>query len=785
MKEESKSKFKFSTKANTLLLLRDNLRHALVLDIVLFTVEEFIYSQLEVLKKIQSVFSNQTLIIRSSAKAEDGKHRTLAGHFKSILNVNSDKPEEIVSAINDVIASYISENYNKNKLYRQQIFIQRQIKPEEIEISGVAFSYDPHSQAPYFFVNYDNNGSTNAVTSGLRSKSIYLHRTFDNHSHPWGQLVKALKEIEEIFAWHKIDVEFAILKNGQIVIFQARKLFTQNKCLNIIKYDGLVQRSFGFIENSDDIFSDMSFWNPAEMIGCEPHPLDYSLYETLITKTAWNEGLVRMGYTFDASNLMICIGNHPYISIKKTANSLIPQMVNENIRTRAVQHCLNYIRNNPSAHDKIEFEVIYNCAYKGMKNDLEIAYGDFLSDEELNEFYLALFNLTRDSIINYSIVKSQDLSTLDKLRKEQSRFKTQINNRMGICALVSLIREHIKAVLSYVSPQFAFHARCAFISKKLLNSVVDNKILTTDEIDGFLSSIPTIVTDFLSDMCDKKISDKELVEKYGHLRNSTYNILSKKYADIGISRLRGQNFLTGSPPSNINNIKIFKSLSEFFSCSIEEIEGYIIGSIQMREQLKFEYSRSVSLILDAIEFLAQKLLMTTDEIAFVSLDDILKIHATSDETKLSIKFKSLSSRNKHKYDRNLALLCPAVITAFSDCFEVNVCEDRPNFVTNKKVIADVVLCTDRMLNEDLEELDLDGKIVVLEKAEPGNDWIFSKYKIAGLIAKYGGTASHMAIRCLEQGIPAALGCGEKIFRYVSECLKISLDCKSEAISKIA
>lgn len=33
------------------------------------------------------------------------------------------------------------------------------------------------------------------------------------------------------------------------------------------------------------------------------------------------------------------------------------------------------------------------------------------------------------------------------------------------------------------------------------------------------------------------------------------------------------------------------------------------------------------------------------------------------------------------------------------------------------------------------------------------------YKIKGLITKYGGMASHMAIRCLEIKISAAIGCG--------------------------
>ena len=41
-------------------------------------------------------------------------------------------------------------------------------------------------------------------------------------------------------------------------------------------------------------------------------------------------------------------------------------------------------------------------------------------------------------------------------------------------------------------------------------------------------------------------------------------------------------------------------------------------------------------------------------------------------------------------------------------------------------------------------------------------FLFS-YRIRGLITKYGGINSHMAIRCNELNIPAAIGVGDKIF----------------------
>ena len=74
--------------------------------------------------------------------------------------------------------------------------------------------------------------------------------------------------------------------------------------------------------------------------------------------------------------------------------------------------------------------------------------------------------------------------------------------------------------------------------------------------------------------------------------------------------------------------------------------------------------------------------------------------------------------------------------------------------------------------------DIENKIILIENADPGHDWIFTKNPL-GLITKYGGIESHMAIRCAEIKLPAMLGCGEIIFDQLCIASKIMLDCKNE------
>ena len=75
------------------------------------------------------------------------------------------------------------------------------------------------------------------------------------------------------------------------------------------------------------------------------------------------------------------------------------------------------------------------------------------------------------------------------------------------------------------------------------------------------------------------------------------------------------------------------------------------------------------------------------------------------------------------------------------------------------------------------------KIIIIENADPGYDWILSQ-KIKGLITKYGGVNSHMSIRCEELNIPASIGVGEKIFDDMCKSSKIILNCKENKIGII-
>ena len=92
---------------------------------------------------------------------------------------------------------------------------------------------------------------------------------------------------------------------------------------------------------------------------------------------------------------------------------------------------------------------------------------------------------------------------------------------------------------------------------------------------------------------------------------------------------------------------------------------------------------------------------------------------------------------------------------------------QPNFITDQVVVAEISLAD--------EPSDISGKIVCIQSADPGFDWIFS-YDIAGFVTAWGGVNSHMAIRASEMNVPAIIGAGETVYKDISNAQTVRLDC---------
>ena len=103
-------------------------------------------------------WSSDRVIVRSSARGEDGASSSQAGKYDSVLGVVG--IAAVAQAIDQVIDSFANDGSDDD-----QIFVQPML--DRVAMAGVVFSRNP-SGGPYFVINYDDrSGLTDRVTAGV------------------------------------------------------------------------------------------------------------------------------------------------------------------------------------------------------------------------------------------------------------------------------------------------------------------------------------------------------------------------------------------------------------------------------------------------------------------------------------------------------------------------------------------------------------------------------------------------------------------------------------------
>ena len=201
---------------------------------------------------------------------------------------------------------------------------------------------------------------------------------------------------------------------------------------------------------------------------------------------------------------------------------------------------------------------------------------------------------------------------------------------------------------------------------------------------------------------------------------------------------------------------------------------FIVKATESRELSKFEFTKNLNAVLELIEQLGKENNISKEDTAFMNLNDILSLSNTSSNSNIRNQFEDSIIQNRTKYLISKAIHLPELIFDITDTEMFFYSQLKPNFVSHHNITGKVIKL------ENNAKLNIDNKIVIIENADPGFDWIFS-HKIKGLVTKYGGAASHMAIRCAEFDIPAAIGCGDKIYVEVTKSNSIILDCANQII----
>ena len=779
---------RLGTKAETLDRIYGKLNTAKILPQFTFTVSEWKQEKDAIVRRFSELEWNANVIVRSSCQNEDTPDASMAGKFESVADVRGMQAFE--TAVERVAVSYGGVNDE------DQVLVQPMLK--DVKLSGVAFTLDPSTLGNYYIINYDETGQTSAVTSGTGKNScLYYH--FKEASEELAPIklrpiLATLKELEVYFGQDNLDVEFAVTEDGTVYTLQVRTLCISQKRIDrnrqaeeiarIVSKIKQENRPKPFLCGQKTIYSVMTDWNPAEMIGIRPKPLALSLYREIITDSVWAYQRDNYGYrNLRSFPLMLDFCGLPYIDVRVSFNSFVPAGLNEEISEKLVDYYISRLVQNPQKHDKAEFEIVFSCYTLDMPERIQILKRYNFSDNEINQIVDALRDVTNRIIDYKNGLWRKDYRKIEILNQ---RYRKVMESDMSDLEKVYWLLEDCKR---YGTLPFAGLARAAFIAVQILKSFVACGILSSRDYEAFMGEVDTVSSTMNRDRSE--LSTAAFLKKYGHLRPGTYDITSLRYdeaPELYFDYLQDedkQGHRVNLADQKIGERREFRlSLEQLrqlrdslqkngLTNDVLDIMDFMRSVIRGREYGKFIFTRNLSMAIQIISHMGDVTGISREECSYIDIRTIYDLYASTGE--IREKFLSSIKAGKKKYEMTKTITLPPIILGEQDAESFFYPDSEPNFITSQKVSGEI-----KVVEPISDGKDISDKIVMVESADPGYDWIFA-HGIKGFITMYGGANSHMAIRAGELGIPAAIGVGAKRFEEYKTAKIIEIDSLSKVI----
>jgi choline kinase/phosphohistidine swiveling domain-containing protein len=780
------ARFVLGTKAESLERLKPLLRRARIADLVAVRHEAWRSAPEAILAAIRrNLREASSLIVRSSARGEDSWATSQAGAFRSVPNVPAGDPAMVARAIDDVLASY------GTAMPDDQVLVQPMLT--DVALAGVVMTRAPGSGAPYYVVSFDETSArTDTVTAGTTDACRTIHLLRDQPLRPGlppvlEPVLAAVREVEALVGHDSLDIEFAVARDGGVWILQVRPMTQLPRALPV--GDGALRaglerasellrarhRAHPWLAGERSLYSVMTDWNPAEMIGTTPSRLALSLYRWLVTDEVWAASRAALGYRdVRPCELLVDVLGHPYVDVRADFNSFVPAALPDHLAARLVDHYLDRLAAHPELHDKVEFEVLHTCLGPGFPAQAVALAAAGFTIGEIAALREALRAITRDVVARCR----GDLAALGSLG---TRHDTIVRAEMPPLERVFLLLDDARR-LGY--PLFANLARAGFVAVSLLRELEAVEAITPDDTARLLASLDTVAGQLRRDgaaTARGELAWETLVARYGHLRPGTYDLTSPCYASDAATFL-GPFVRPADAPARTDawddatRLRVGRALAAVgLDGDGARAETFIRTAIAGREYGKFVVTRNVSAALEALGAHAESLGVERTAATHVRIGDWLALREEI-ASEPAARFEALVREGREADALTRAVALPAQLFDPDDlwCFEVATAE--PTYVTGRRVSAPVCVLDGGGPSHQL----LGGRIVVVPSADPGFDWILSR-RIAGLVTMYGGTNSHMAIRAQELGLPAAIGVGSLLYERLAAAELIELDCGARRI----
>lgn len=739
-------------KSAVLRWLDGRIQHAKVPEFLSISVEEWRTRRGAILGRCLVVFGGAELAVRSDAAVEDGWLASHAGAFRTLLDVD---PSGLAQALDEVAASMPGHP-------RDGILVQRMVPTPQLV--GVASTHRIGDGAPWYCIEWSEHGAASVTGGRATGRQICVARDAPADlpvlasGSPVALVMALLREVEAAVGSFPLEIEFALGTeadgNAWIpYLLQMRPLAAAGQWTPAEGRPGrgrlppleflLAPDRVPDVVGGRTVLSLMADWNPAELIGAHPRPLARSLFEHLIADGIWWEARTRLGYAPMPSPgvaLLRTLRGRPFVDARRSANSLLPTGLPKDLRGRVVDRWMAQLAENPALHDKVEFRI-----FRTVQDFTIHPQGDSmpLSADEHVQWDAALQALTRRLM---GAGSASPLADWCAIVAELER-----DDLHGWSA-ASLLRRCRAGTLA-----FAAIARLAFVGESQLRSAVQRGALSPERALALRAAARSHPI--------PHASNGQTVLNY--LRPGTFDITRPVWSgDPEVLAARHDFQLDGCEALALDHLLQEAELP----LPARQWVAFVQQAASAREWSKQVFSRHLSTALEDIALQAEAVGLEREHASWLTLQQWLQ-GLQADPATRAADWLRCAEQARRIHLQESRLVTGPVLRGPEDRDVADSLGALPNFIGENPVHGPLRPLDDP---EPCETTELQGSIVLISKADPGFDWLFGQ-GIAGLVTEWGGANSHMAIRCAEFGLPAAMGCGASVYTKARKARVATID----------
>jgi glutamine kinase len=722
-------------------------------EFISFSVDEFESDATSIVERAASRFGEKRVFVRSSKRGEDAIDSAAHGLYLSVGYIRADESAKLKRAIEAVIASYAQPRAHDRVLLQVSI-------ENVVAALGATSESDLHIPR-YSTVSFAKTESSAAVTAGTVSlKSYVLNGDIAQTPQAWPASVRnALSWVIQLSdrAATALELEMAQDSQGTLWLLQVRPIsFVASHQVSETAFSrsnffrSVSEAVNRVLADESTVLSLMSDWNPAELIGERPRKLAADLFDYFIAKKTWYQARIALGYAAICTEpLLDWVAGRPYVNVRRSCSSLLPYGVTREMAEPYLRSAIARLRSDPTMHDKVESK-LYLSAF---------------ASNHYNRFILSEAGFEHSAVRSW-LDRLNAHAKLLLLGRYEEFCSSEIGDAVAACeqsvAAISnclSLRIALETIRAHVFVPFAKVARLAFLAHSAVGSVDQERSRLQIEIAALHAHCAAV-----------RLRDGSLDKRVKLARPGTFDIriAIREQTESALGAISAPGSIAkGAAITEVFDRIVRDSNSPLHDFDVELVRDFVVSAIVYREHWKDAISHIMATLLERIYALGQSLGVDRETLSHASIEALCDAKVTSNT------LCSVALENSLIYDAQQRIRLPAVLSHRDECFAFVEGEDRPNFL-GKGLITGEILVIGAYSDEHNRRHELSDRIVAIESADPGCDWILA-HRPRAFVTCFGGPHSHMAMRSAQAKIPCLLGTGKTFFRNLARAKSLVID----------